>query len=153
MSKTTSKMLSIFHLFTSLPLEIRYIIWELTFTPRVVSLIYDQIHYEDNPNVFFPVLKAPHEVRFSIADNNLPIINALSVCQESRNFAKKKGYQPWKLQNLSDEAKQVMWNPALDTVSCGASWRLFDNYTPTPTFFCQFPVETHLVQYLALPSS
>jgi hypothetical protein len=148
-------MLSTFHLFTSLPLEIRYMIWELTFIPRVIELLYDQLYYQEedddssssNPEV-------TEDVRFSIADDDLPLIAALSVCQESRRFAKKSGYRPWKLQNLSDEIKQVMWNPAFDTVSCGEMWGYNINlYTPSWTLYKQFPIEAKLVRFMALPSS
>jgi hypothetical protein len=33
-----------------------------------------------------------------------------------------KGYRPWKVQNISWEFRQMMWNPALDTVSFGEYW-------------------------------
>jgi hypothetical protein len=156
--KSASEMPSTFDPFSSLPLEIRLIIWDIAFTPRVISLLYDQLHWRCNPNGSYDAdsirPELPNDARFSIAEDDLPLISALSVCLKSQNFAKKKGYRTWKLRNISDETKQVRGNPNFDVVCCGESWQpLVSVYTPSIELSRQFPLETTLIRYLALPSS
>lgn len=137
--------------FPSLPLELRLMIWELTLTPRVIPLICERAYYEDFVGVdrFVSTPEGPEALEFAIADNDIPIVSALYICQESRRVALNRGYRPWKLYNLSNEIKLVMWNPAIDTVYFG------DSFAPDGLLRVmsqRYPIETQQLRHMALPT-
>jgi hypothetical protein len=133
--------------FAAIPFEVRAKIWELTIVPRILNFNYDFDRIlESSPRY------KPEEGRrnFSVDDNDTLDIPALSVCRESRKLAMTKGYRPWKVQNISWEFRQMMWNPAFDTISFGEYWT---GVYLILMFGSDFPVEKRLVKYLALTSS
>lgn len=70
---------------SSLPYEVRLMIWELTFVPRIISLFYN------NRLSGYPLYEIIGE-RASHADirSYAPLPVALSVCQESREVTRRK---------------------------------------------------------------
>ncbi|KAF8853299.1 hypothetical protein BDZ45DRAFT_677747 [Acephala macrosclerotiorum] len=159
-----------FTLFPLLPADIRFLIWEQTFVPRILSFSYDDDHntdYNEWPvdwdEVAFDRLFALPEIN-SQQEFDLPgplsgmvtePIQALEICRESREFAIKAGYRAW-TQIVPSGRMTFMWNPIYDTVSLAEfydSERRKPLFVLTDTFCNQFPEQARELLYLAVPTS
>lgn len=82
-------------------------IWDLLIEKRVVSLAYDR------------VLNGPVQVSFAKKPPSfvLPSPLTLSICSDSRDYAKSKGYRHWNLLNSLGKTHRFMFSPDLDTIS------------------------------------
>ncbi|KAE8444978.1 hypothetical protein EG329_014106 [Mollisiaceae sp. DMI_Dod_QoI] len=157
-----------FTLFPLLPSDIRFLIWELTFTPRILSFTYDDEASTDPSSgrdwdsiafsrlfalpstTIQPAFDLPGPLSGIATESNI----ALEVCRESRSFALKAGYREW-TQIVPSGRMTMFWNPAYDTVSLP---EFFDSRRRQHVFvlidgFCrQFPDQAREVRYLAVPS-
>lgn len=99
-----------FHLFPTLPEEIRGLIWEHSFTPRVIPLSCADVN-------------GGRHIQLKLTPPRRATV--LQICHESRAVAKRRGYVPWAITN--DYCKMnLMWNPNIDIVYIyGAdAWKL-----------------------------
>jgi hypothetical protein len=131
-----NKMAETFTMFPLLPYDIRFSIWEQTFLTRVLRCKYITDHkspfscyrYRTEEGLF--VLSQPIGGRSRIMVPCLPLqpdqqILALSVCQESRDFALKAGYRKWSQPTHGYTIGNVYWNPLYDVVFLPEGHQLF----------------------------
>jgi len=155
--------LSTFPLFSSLPLEVRYLIWEQTFNPRLIPLRFDRLTsahdtYLHSSDLSRNLTNKPHElrkhIRITLSNFALPPprVFALETCKESRAAGLKYGYRSWRMRDRT-RRRDVMWNPALDTVFFPSREISFNPSYLTEVLYIQFPGEATQITRLAIPST
>ncbi|CZR67672.1 uncharacterized protein PAC_17571 [Phialocephala subalpina] len=163
-------MATAFTLFPLLPADIRFLIWEQTFLPRILSFTYDDEHntdYNEWPedwdevafNRLFALPASTVQPEFDLPGPLSGIVTesipALEICRESREFAIKAGYREW-TQVVPSGRMTFMWNPLYDTVLLA---EFYDSQKRQPLFvltdtFCdQFPEQARELRYIAVPTS
>ncbi|KAH7305699.1 hypothetical protein BKA65DRAFT_199445 [Rhexocercosporidium sp. MPI-PUGE-AT-0058] len=146
LTNTMSSNLETFHIFNNLPIDLRLMIWEITFPERTLTFTlskYDD-RAEDTPardvSPMFAVDNSDPQGLFAVQshvigpggkliNNGLPLpellctekparVMALSACRESRDFAIRVGYRPWNLKTglRLPRWRMMIWNPRYDVV-------------------------------------
>lgn len=128
-----------FTFFPTLPGELRCLIWEHSFSPRVVSLIVDS--YAPNS----PGSQNELYIKLPV----LAKVSALQTCKESRKVALTQGYKAWNVEG-ADEATNMMWNPRIDVVFISGPYA---KDMCMHTLHRLFPSETTAITRLALETS
>ena len=144
-----------------LPKPVRNILWEMTLTPRVLSLQYRRVFHAECDDIqcctlsIRPSPQTDDTCSFMyISCNNISSIPCLSICREARSYALSRGYRAWRLQDTLGRTRNVMWNPDLDTVFFdGLTQNLGRDFFYNDIIARQFPDEMMEVQFLALLSS
>jgi 2EXR family len=117
-----------FSIFPLLAIDIRLLIWEFTFTPRIISLEAEGYGQAEDPTAipFYAIQgrKPPNPDRQIIRlmwsgrfiPSHIPSQAVFQVSRESRQFAFSLGYRIWTMQKRGGLIRNVIWNPAEDFI-------------------------------------
>jgi len=146
-----------FKLFPLLPPEIRFAIWELSFEPRSISLVYSSLPqnwpFKPTPLMPFPddydvsrILHNSHEkLWFTPLNTSIPVV--FQVSRESWTVAMSR-YERWTVTDWRGMVKIVRWNPEIDLIALPVG----DVKSTLCAFLCQFPHVAMNTRRLALPT-
>jgi len=146
-----------FKLFPLLPPEIRLTIWELSFEPRSISLVYSSLpqNWPSKPTPLMPfpddydVARLLHNIHekfwFTPMKTSIPAV--FQVNREAREAAMSR-YESWAVTDWRGRVKTVRWNPEIDLVALPEG----DVKSTLCGFFCQFPHVAMNTRRLALPT-
>jgi hypothetical protein len=115
-----------FTLFPKLPLEIRHIIWELFFVPRIIHITHvfksgtSREHDEVSPcGAMASAMSAKNILmdHVGLTSKIHPVI-PLSICRDSRAFSLSRGFTTWRFRVPPlHNTQTIMWNPVVDFIS------------------------------------
>lgn len=168
--------LEVFTLFPLLAIEIRLMIWELAFTPQIITFKLEAGRRDEDPTAIplHKIIKRPRRTggsamhfsrahwSFRCVPIELPSQSFFQVSQEPRHLAFRLGYQTILLQKRHNLVRIFIWNPAKDFISFPLSGlqRYTSYYTPQlglfhwpRVFTLQYPREARVVQNMVMPTS